>query len=155
VGVSFFFGFGVATAAAAAGSTTMSGNLFCRFFDSRFLGCRLGLCGHGLRLRFWLFRRGLRLDGLAGVLRLFDDLDLRGRLGSLGRGLLGCVDFLVLFVLCDRFRQACVIPLSRSFWTVRMRAISRLACRRRALFSSTPVAVWKWRLNGSGASRPS
>src|SRR3990170_1810176 len=25
-----------------------------------------------------------------------------------------------------------------------MRAISRLACRRRALFSSTPVADWKW-----------
>src|SRR6188508_1348910 len=30
-----------------------------------------------------------------------------------------------------------------------MRAISRLACRRRALFSSTPVAVWKCRLKSS------
>src|SRR5690349_4445623 len=30
-----------------------------------------------------------------------------------------------------------------------MRAISRLACRRRALFSSTPVAVWKRRLKSS------
>src|SRR5262249_29900881 len=38
---------------------------------------------------------------------------------------------------------------ARSFLTVRMREISRFAWRSRALFSSTPVAVWKRRLKSS------
>src|SRR5213078_2589176 len=38
---------------------------------------------------------------------------------------------------------------SRSWRTVRMRAISRLASFNRALFSSAPVADWKRRLNSS------
>ena len=41
---------------------------------------------------------------------------------------------------------------ARSFWIVRMRAISRLAVRSRALDSSAPVAAWKRSLKSSCAA---
>src|SRR5262249_38435547 len=53
----------------------------------------------------------------------------------------------VLFVLAQDVAFA--FSASRSFTTVRMRAISRFASRSRAWFSSAPVTDWKRRLNNS------
>src|SRR5919106_3714575 len=128
----------------------LAGLLGRRAFDG--LLARRGLSGClGLLLRaagHVAFRRPL--DGqILGVGHAF------GRVGGLR---------LLRFFLCHlllairRFgvsRSACVLvghlvsPRARSFLTVRMRAISRLAVRSRALFSSTPVAVWKCRLKSS------
>src|SRR5262249_43964084 len=83
-----------------------------------------------------LFGRGLGLRGAFGLRSLGFHLRLRSFLRSgLGR-------FLdLLLVVCH------ALVLSRR--TVRMRAISRLAIRRRAVFSSAPIAAWKRRLKSS------
>ncbi len=67
-----------------------------------------------------------------------------GRCGGLGALVLR---FGVL-LLCHRLYVSSRSRI-RSFWTVRMRAMSRLAPRTRALFSSAPVAAWKRRLKSS------
>src|SRR5581483_1824976 len=63
----------------------------------------------------------------------------------LRRSLLNCL--VVLFLLTHEVAFA--FSASRSFTTVRMRAISRFASRSRAEFSSAPVTDWKRRLNSS------
>src|SRR5207302_10991152 len=77
----------------------------------------------------------------------------RGLLGSrrfgvrhrgFGLGALGC-----LFGVLDLFAHARPFASSRSFTTVKIRAISRLVSFSRALFSSAPVTDWKRRLNSS------
>src|SRR5207248_4489823 len=76
--------------------------------------------GLGVRHRFGVGHRGLCLGGLG---------DFFGVLGL----------FSHYFPFAD----------SRSFTTVRMRAISRFVSFSRALFSSAPVTDWKRRLNSS------
>src|SRR5947209_2742388 len=138
---------------------------------------RLGRCGGSLcRRRFRIL--GLGGAGLLGSLcrdvrsgRLLGSLcrDIRSGVGGgrlrrrllAGRRLRGLFLyrwslFRVLFV----FGFAHTLPAfaSRSVVTVRMRAISRFASFRRAVFSSAPVADWKRRLNRScrrSASAPS
>src|SRR5262249_27510337 len=98
-------------------------------------------------------------------LRLVGRIRLRG--GRLGRGLLCSRRLFGCRCLFGRglFRRRSLFDLfgvlvlglahffsnlaSRSFRTVRMRAISRFASLRRALFSSAPVTDWKRRLNSS------
>src|SRR5439155_26845924 len=73
---------------------------------------------------------------------------LRSRDGLLRLDLFGLFRRLVCLLVGLVGHQ--LVPCGpRSFFTVRMRAISRLAVRSRALFSSTPVAVWKRRLKSS------
>src|SRR5207247_9482681 len=63
------------------------------------------------------------------------------------RSLLGALDVLGVLVLgLAHFLSSW---RSRSWRTVRMRAISRFASFRRALFSSAPVTDWKRRLKSS------
>ena len=66
--------------------------------------------------------------------------------GALG---LGCCVFVLVSVLSSAISLCRPVLASRSWRTVRMRAISRLASFRRAVFSSAPVADWKRRLNSS------
>src|SRR5207244_10146758 len=61
-------------------------------------------------------------------------------------------DLVVLLLPCGLLlvgHQICPAFASRSTRTVRMRAISRFASFRRALFSSAPVTDWKRRLKSS------
>src|SRR5205814_4227669 len=73
------------------------------------------------------------------------DRSLRGLGGLCRRRRL--LDVLVLLVVLRHSYLSS--DAARSLRRVRIRAISRLARRRRALFSSAPVAAWKRRLKSS------
>ena len=114
-----------------------------------------GLRSHRLRLLGRLFLRGCGLLGLGFRVFLASATGSASAAGPRSRRSprprprpASSVRLFDLGVLC-LVSHVATFPRSRSFWTVRMRAISRLAWRRRALFSSTPVAVWKCRLKSS------
>ena len=94
-------------------------------------------------------RRRPREPSSSPRLRLLGARALRLLLGrrSLFRGLVG-LGFGRLLLVSHAY-VVLSISASRSLRMVRMRAISRFARRRRAEFSSAPVADWKRRLNSS------